>query len=273
MKRLIPTKRQWDRWTLPSKHTSLGLLVGILALLLAILAFFPRSCSQSPASKELTGAMQRQLDDLYHRLKTPDTITTTRFPGWSLHLVAAFHRAESQRRKYIYDMGDSDRNRVSIYFDPDDSLTFRILDSTGDAYTLKTPVEDLAFDEFAYWVFEIGNRDTSSFMTTHINGKEVSRLELGHHLSLVAVDKKGSTLGADINGRDGATFDLSEMFIYSSTLTTEEQAKLLDYVRTKRRTHYVEFSGDQWMQYSDGAMKQGQPEAQPRFRTTQDDSQ
>lgn len=38
---LIPSPRQWERWTLPSKHTTLGLLVGILAIVITLVLGVP----------------------------------------------------------------------------------------------------------------------------------------------------------------------------------------------------------------------------------------
>lgn len=37
MKRLIPKKSQWTRWSLPSKYSAIGLLIGILSILIAVL--------------------------------------------------------------------------------------------------------------------------------------------------------------------------------------------------------------------------------------------
>jgi hypothetical protein len=36
---MIPTKRQWKRWTLPSKHSAISLLVGLIGLAFAIFVY------------------------------------------------------------------------------------------------------------------------------------------------------------------------------------------------------------------------------------------
>lgn len=41
--RLWPTKTQWSRWTLPSKLTAIGTLVGIASLIVAVLQLWPSS--------------------------------------------------------------------------------------------------------------------------------------------------------------------------------------------------------------------------------------
>lgn len=39
---MIPTKKQWSKWSLPSKLTAIGAYVGVLGLILAALTFLPR---------------------------------------------------------------------------------------------------------------------------------------------------------------------------------------------------------------------------------------
>jgi hypothetical protein len=237
----------WDR------HQSIigyvGVLASVVALLLAIVLWrWPYNPKEpAPTTKELTDVMQKQLDNLYDRLKSPDTVIKARYPGYSLHLIASLHRIRNQRREYIYDIGNVDRSRLSVYVGEDDSLSFRVLDSAGEPFTLKISGHDFPLDEVCYFVFEVGNRESSSFMRTLVNGKGVSTLELSHVLTLGDFNRGRGTLGADLGERDAAKFDLAELFAYTSTLTTEQQLKLLDYVRTKRRKGYVTFSGDQWL--------------------------
>lgn len=63
---MIPSKKQWSKWTLPSKHTTIGLLFSIFSMLLAVTFwYFPKHNndmgiqdavlkSQNPTEIELT---------------------------------------------------------------------------------------------------------------------------------------------------------------------------------------------------------------------------
>jgi hypothetical protein len=62
-----PSKAQWDRWSLPSKLTAIGTLVGIISLLFGLVVyFFPYgSFSESDSRKVLrTNSIQQLSDDL-----------------------------------------------------------------------------------------------------------------------------------------------------------------------------------------------------------------
>lgn len=45
---LVPSKSQWKGWSLRSKHTTLGLAVGVLSLVVGIMALVPREGSEEP---------------------------------------------------------------------------------------------------------------------------------------------------------------------------------------------------------------------------------
>lgn len=36
---MIPNKKQWQQWSLPRKYTVVGTLIGIVAMILALLSF------------------------------------------------------------------------------------------------------------------------------------------------------------------------------------------------------------------------------------------
>ncbi|MEM5297269.1 hypothetical protein VSR82_23425 [Burkholderia sp. JPY481] len=61
---LIPTKEQWDKWSLPSKLTFVGTFVGVLSLLLAVLFFlWPLIFTSDPTEKRLDGALLAAIED------------------------------------------------------------------------------------------------------------------------------------------------------------------------------------------------------------------
>ncbi|MEX3855147.1 hypothetical protein AB3X94_13930 [Paraburkholderia sp. BR10923] len=61
---LIPTKEQWNKWSLPSKLTFAGTFVGVLSLLLTGLFFvLPLIFASDPTEKRLDGALLAAIED------------------------------------------------------------------------------------------------------------------------------------------------------------------------------------------------------------------
>jgi hypothetical protein len=49
---LLPSLSQWRTWSLPSKHTTVGLFMGIVSLALTIYAFLPNKSSEKEAARK-----------------------------------------------------------------------------------------------------------------------------------------------------------------------------------------------------------------------------
>jgi hypothetical protein len=77
-----------------------------------------------------------------------------------------------------------------------------------------------------------------------------------------------TAVGADLTGDNGARFDLAEVVLYPSTLTSDEIKNLLQYFSTQPRTKFIQFNGAQWMRNrgSGQGLHQDMPEAKPIFR-------
>ncbi|MEX3813755.1 hypothetical protein AB3X96_26420 [Paraburkholderia sp. BR13439] len=73
---LIPTKEQWNKWSLPSKLTFAGTFVGVLSLLLTVLFFvLPLIFASDPTEKRLDGALLAAIEDAIHQ--EPALVTQT----------------------------------------------------------------------------------------------------------------------------------------------------------------------------------------------------
>ncbi|GEM_PF-6213551 len=73
---MIPTKEQWQKWSLPSKLTAIGAYVGILGLFLTVIFFFVPYVSHTDSSKieeDLTVAeLESRIDSILTRLKSTE---------------------------------------------------------------------------------------------------------------------------------------------------------------------------------------------------------
>ncbi|OOE39225.1 hypothetical protein BZG06_15825 [Salinivibrio kushneri] len=53
---MIPTRNQWEKWSLPSKLTAVGAYVGLISLIISLISFnFPSSSAPEPENHSLVG--------------------------------------------------------------------------------------------------------------------------------------------------------------------------------------------------------------------------
>jgi len=227
-----------------------------------------RSGTDAPISKEDVNEIKRQLADLYRHLKPPTEQITKKYPGLSIQGVLSLHAIQEKRRKYLFDFGRPDKDRFSIYFDPDNVLTLALVAANNEPYNVRVAPADIPLDQFAYVAFEVAVGDNSTSLRVFVNGKSAAMLDLPFKVDPGKLDPTGGVVGADLNGNNGARFDMAEVVLYTSTLTSDEIEKLLQYFSSKPRNKFAQFNGSQWMrQMGKGhGLQQDIPEAKPIFR-------
>lgn len=199
--------------------------------------------------QDLDDAMQANLERLLARLSTAEPQEGETFPGFSHHMVVAIHQLRENRRKFLFDVGELTRSRISIYMDRDSFLCLRFLDAQGETYTVKVAQgpETFQLGEFVYLAAEVGDRGHSSFLRLLADGKLLASQDLPFGVGNLPLDMAGGVLGADLGGKNGGRFDVTEIATYSSTLTTESMRKMLQYFANKTHDTWVAFAGKQWM--------------------------
>ncbi|MCA9732360.1 MAG: hypothetical protein H6696_11160 [Deferribacteres bacterium] len=158
--------------------------------------------------------------------------------GVSIHFIVKFYKKNKHQRKFIYDLGEElSKNRISIYFDSEDYLCFRLIDNQQEPYTLKIPKEkyDRFFQQYQYINCEFGISTDSSYMKILQNGTELSHNSVNYKIdiNLKAINFKKYTIGASLNKNFYGKFDLAEFLVFSSTLTNLEKEKMRKYVSKK----------------------------------------
>lgn len=167
-------------------------------------------------------------------------------PGFSLQAILRIHDLSANRRKYLFDFGKVGSNRWSIYVDEENVFTFSVIDSQGKSHTVRAP--DIPRDEFIYLSCESALRTESTSFRVMVDGRSVGSLDLPSKMDMEPFDPANGVMGANLNGQDGARFDLFEVAVYAATLTTSEVEKLRDqYFKERTVTSFVSFSGTQWM--------------------------
>jgi len=226
------------------------------------------SITNQVVSREDVEEIKRQLTELHNHIKPPVEEITSKYPGISLHTEVRLYALQENRRQYLYDLGQIDKDRFSVYLDPDNVLTVALVSSKNEPYNIRVSPSDVPMERFIFLSAEVAIRDRSTLLTASTNGTIVGKLELPFKVAPDRIDPAGAVIGADLNGQNGARFDMAESILSSLTLTSDEFKGLLENIRNKARKQYVEFNGSQWLR-SRGKGKgayQDSPEAAPRLR-------
>jgi len=182
-------------------------------------------------------------------------------PGLSIHIVAVLGK-QPAGDNYILDYGlEADRNRVSIYVSPDDTLRFRVIDQAGVAHSTSVNMDmaNVLYDVPVYLVFELGFAEEYTFTCIEVNGEYYA----DRRLDQVVLDSESldwQVMGSDVLGKKLTEFSMIELAVYSRSLAFTEKLRLRGYF-FQRYYHCmdgsgvlparVSFSGNQFL-YSSG---------------------
>jgi hypothetical protein len=223
-----------------------------LAILAAFGAnYFGTKKTQKPAvtTSEVQQIVSRELAALYGNLHLPKRKDDKKYEGLSVNMVLRLHLLQSTKRKYIFDIGEKDRNRFSLYFDASNTIILAAIDTNGEPILARIPLGELGvpIEQFVFLSCELGLRSASTFLRAYVNGEEVGRVEIPIRVALGPIRIKGSTIGSDLDGNNAGSFDSVQFAAYTVTLTTEEVTGLLNNFMGKPRSHYLSFTTSQWM--------------------------
>lgn len=109
--------------------------------------------------------------------------------GFSFYIALTTNLLSDRRRKYLFDYGQNETsNRVSLYFDAENNLIFRLIDEVGEINSCKVPESSYTFhDGVPFFIFcDVGLSSDYSFMRIRINGKEVSRNQVEYKMNYIS---------------------------------------------------------------------------------------
>jgi hypothetical protein len=159
-----------------------------------------------------------------------------KFEGFSIWMLTKLTEESKSGRKFIVDVGDVGKNRLSVYLDDKNDLCFRVIDDFSEVYTVKLPKKKYPYlDRFSLFTFEFGKSDRYSFVKIILNGQYQAKSVYDYKIefSLSQEQRKSLTLGADLTGSNHGNFFLAELVAYSTTLNQEEKKGLVNYFTTK----------------------------------------
>jgi len=188
---------------------------------------------------------QRIIESVYDSMRqitssaSPDKVDPTDrgLPGFAFQGVFTVHNQTEKRDKFLMDMGDAlNRNRVSLYLDINNNLTYRIIDDEGISHVISVPQGINSFQPEAKYLFTIdyGLSAEYSFMRLFINDREVGRQEIQGWLKLIfrgPTDpeiSKTMLLGCDISKHNFAKFTVAFSAIYKGPMAKQDYKKMFE---------------------------------------------
>jgi len=172
-------------------------------------------------------------------------------PGMSISAVLRLRHLPVRRRKYIFDFGSAKTGRLSVYVSSDSIFTLSFLDIPGETHSVQIPLggDGIPLEEFFSLECEIGIDGQSTKLFVSVNGKDKEPVILPFRVDVSSLDIGTAVLGADINKRNGASFDLEDFGIFYNTLDGQSVSQL----SFNAKSHgppaaYASFNGSQWMQ-------------------------
>lgn len=156
--------------------------------------------------------------------------------GVSIWMVVKPDEVSRGGRKFIIDIGQVEKSRLSIYLDEKNDLCFRIIDDYGEVHTAKLPRKKYVYlDRFSLLTFEYGRSDQYSYVKIILDGKYEAKNAYDYKLDLSIDTSKWKDLkmGADLTGIDSGKFSISEFMLYHVTLNKDEKDKLYGYFMGK----------------------------------------
>lgn len=205
----------------------------------------------------------------YFNMKSSELFSQS-FPGFSFHALIKLNDVSSNHRKYIVDIGKVNGSRLSVYISSDNVFTFSFIDAVGEPHNIQLPIgsKGVPFGKQFYLICELGIDGQSTLLRMLIDGKEIKSIQLPFKVDYRNLDVPGGVIGADLNGENGASFDLYSTLLFETTLTSSAIDKLTKFHFKWHQPsgQCFAFNGKQWMRINRTGRRdfvQNNPSLQP----------
>ena len=181
-------------------------------------------------------------------------------PGISLHMAIRINNVLGNRKKYLFDFGQITGPRLSVYISPDNIFTCAFLDNKGEPHPIHIPLggtNGIPMARFFYLACELGIDNNSTLLRVIVDGNVYGSTRLPYRIDISSIDIPNGVMGADLEGKNGNSFDLQEFAVYSILLSDEDIVDALKYFNSNfPPTKYVAFNGKQMLRAGEyGARK------------------
>ena len=160
----------------------------------------------------------------FQAFQIPVVSSDLEFPGVGVSVVLKLIPQSVFRRKYILDLAkEFNRNRISLFLDANNIMTFELLDTIGETYNVKISPKEYEFNKWMMIHCEYGKSNEFSFMRIFINNKLVEQSKFRFKIELPDNLQKQMSLGSDISGTKGIGIEMTTYLVFGSTLTNRQR--------------------------------------------------
>lgn len=176
-------------------------------------------------------------DDIRIRLEFSRSESYSKYEnlkGLSCHIVLKPHKLNNSIN-FLLDLGKyGKKNRISLYIDENDNLTFRIFDKDGNQYInrIKVNTYGFSYNNWCFITFEFGISEDYSIMLLEVNGKYFKDVVLSdldiNFLDIIGQDSEyfNFTIGSDYLCKAATNMQTNNFLVYSRTLTFLEKSDI-----------------------------------------------
>lgn len=237
---------------------------------LAFIYFIFSALSEYQEQKDFektNSKIDQGFDNVLQEVKRDDDPFLKVKKGFSLYIALYAKEILDLRRKHLLDFGASEsNNRVSVYFDIENNLVFRIIDQTGETFSCKIPTSSYTIHpDIPFMIYcDFGSSESYSFLRMSVNNNELCRTTSPNKInflsdrfydtskaSLFSMVRKlnypylqgirsgfvkndiGGYLNADMKGGDNSFFTALELVIMGKLLPKNEIDNIWSDVRDK----------------------------------------
>ena len=218
----------------------------ILCLIFAVLD----TCKKDPekGNKEIIDNAKSESQKILSAIDAKNDPGENVTKGFSFYMVLSPNNMLPKGRKYILDYGESeDRNRLSVYFDADNNIIYRLINEIGEIQTCKISYGQYTIQpqELFFIYCSCGVSENFSFMRIKINDSPLWGTHSPFREKYIdesffdGANKKpfgkydNGAIGADINGDNSANFALVEWVFFNSPLNNEKINYLYNNIVTR----------------------------------------
>ncbi|NQU68320.1 MAG: DUF4263 domain-containing protein [Candidatus Marinimicrobia bacterium] len=156
-------------------------------------------------------------------------VSERQFFGTSFLIIMRIQDLAKEHDQFVIDFGDDDqKSRFSIFLDGNNNLCFRVIDSTGNDWSIKAfKNRDLfKFDEYFYLHCSVGCSPEYSIMEMYINGSRLEKREFNHSLfDGRGVHYKNRIFASDINKSNGSCLSFELIKCYNHNLNLNDRLR------------------------------------------------
>jgi hypothetical protein len=198
---------------------------------------FDRIKAQQILSREGRKIELQTYDDVRIRLELYRSELYSKYEtlkGLSCHMVLKLYSLNGSIN-FLLDLGKyENKNRISLYLDREDKLTFRVFDNDGNRYinSIKLNTYGFNYNKWCFITFEFGISEDYSILILEINGKYFKDVLLSD-LDINFLDILGQkneyfnyTIGSDYSCKALTNMRTNNLLVHDRTLTFLEKSDI-----------------------------------------------